>query len=261
MFAVQRANIIKKYLMNKKQVEVNSLSKLLDVSEVTIRRDLEKLEKEGFLIRTHGGAILNEQKNSNDIKTTLNDEILEDYNGIADIAAHMIDDSDTIMLFNGPINLQIAKKISQKNNVTILTNDILIANELTKNPSIKTVLLGGTIDCASKATFGTLATSNIDNFFVNKVFIEIDGITPQMQLTASSLEKASLIKLAIEISDEKIAVCTADAFDKPSFFYIDKLDIVDKIITSPRLSDEKKNYIFNKNVQLFTSIKICEGSE
>lgn len=262
MFAVQRANIIKKYLIDKKQVEVNTLSKLLDVSEVTIRRDLEKLEREGFLIRTYGGAILNEQEDStNTIKTTFDNDMIEDYEGIAEIATHMIESGDIIMLFNGPINLHIAKKISKKNNITVLTNDILIANELTRNPSIKTVFLGGTVDCSSKATFGSLATSNIENFFVNKAFIEVDGITPQMQLTASSSEKASLIELGIEISNEKIAVCTADAFDKPSFFYIGELDIVDKIITNPRLSDEKKSSVFNKNVQLFTSIKISGGSE
>lgn len=261
MFAVQRANIIKKYLKDKKQVEVNTLSKLLDVSEVTIRRDLEKLEKEGFLIRTYGGAILNEQKSSNDIKTTFDDDMIEDYERIADIAIHMISNGDIIMLFNGPINLHIAKKISRKNNITVLTNDILIANELTWNPSIKTVFLGGTVDSSSKATFGTLATSNIEKFFVNKAFIEVDGITPQMQLTASNSEKAALIELGIKIANEKIAVCTADAFDKPSFFYIGELDIVDKIITNPRLSDEKKGSIFNKNVQLFTSIKLSGGSE
>ncbi|HHW71437.1 MAG TPA: DeoR/GlpR transcriptional regulator [Clostridiales bacterium] len=264
MFAVQRANIIKEYLLEKKQVEVTTLSKLLNVSEVTIRRDLEKLEKEGFLIRTHGGAVLNEQETPDIpdiIDITLDEDMIEDYEGIANIAAHMVDNGDIIMLFNGPINLHIAKKISKKNNITVLTNDILIAYELTKNPYIKIVFLGGTIDCSSKATFGTLAISNMGNFFVNKAFIEIDGITPQMQLTTSSSEKASLIELGIKISKEKIAVCTADAFDNPSFFYIGELDIIDKIITNPRLADEKKNYIFNKNIQLFTSVRISEGSE
>ena len=99
MFAVQRANIIKEYLLEKKQVEVTTLSKLLNVSEVTIRRDLEKLEKEGFLIRTHGGAVLNEQETPDIpdiIDITLDEDMIEDYEGIANIAAHMVDNGDII---------------------------------------------------------------------------------------------------------------------------------------------------------------------
>ena len=64
MFAIERIKIIKNYLIENKQLEVNILSKMLNVSEVTIRRDLEKLEKEGFITRTHGGAVLNTGDNS-----------------------------------------------------------------------------------------------------------------------------------------------------------------------------------------------------
>ena len=118
MFAIERMRIIKNYIQNNHQAEVSTLSNMLGVSEVTIRRDLEKLEEEGFLTRTHGGAVLNKNEEA---PVAFEDGYNPvDYNEIADIAVHMIKDGDIIMLTNGLINLHIAKKLAVKNNITVL---------------------------------------------------------------------------------------------------------------------------------------------
>jgi len=259
MFAIERLKIIKNYLVKENKVEVATLSKVLSVSEVTIRRDLEKLEKEGFLSRIHGGAVLNQEILHTPI-ITMNDQNLEECEEIANIAIHMIKDNDVIMLTNGPINIQIAKKLSSKNNITVLTNDILIALELSSYVSIKVVLLGGDVDYSSKAVFGTLTSLNIEKFFVNKTFIEVDGIDMNTQITVSSIEKASLIQEAILKSNHKIVVCLGDAFDRTAFYKVGNVDLADKIITNVSMSDDYKRYIFNQNIPLFTSMSTFEGS-
>jgi DeoR/GlpR family transcriptional regulator of sugar metabolism len=258
MFAIERIRIIKNYILNNQQAEVSTLSTMLNVSEVTIRRDLEKLEEEGFLTRTHGGAVLNK----NEDISIIGDEGYnpEDYNEIADIAVHMIKDGDIIMLTNGIINLHIAKKLGNKNNITILTNDITIATELSSNKSIKVILLGGDIDFRYNAVFGSLTMNNLKKFFVSKLFIEIDGITSDLDLTVSSIDMASLIQEATNNANQKIILLTADAFEKNSFYRVGKAhQIADRLITNSRIKDNYKNIIFNNNIQLFSSIDAFEG--
>lgn len=258
MFAIERIRIIKNYILNNQQAEVSTLSTMLNVSEVTIRRDLEKLEEEGFLTRTHGGAVLNK----NEDIPIIGDEGYnpEDYNEIADIAVHMIKDGDIIMLTNGIINLHIAKKLGNKNNITILTNDITIATELSTNKSIKVILLGGDIDFRYNAVFGSLTMNNLKKFFVSKLFIEIDGITSDLDLTVSSIDMASLIQEATNNANQKILLLTADAFEKNSFYRVGKAhQIADRLITNSRIKDNYKNIIFKNNIQLFSSIDAFEG--
>ncbi len=262
MFAPERLRIIKGFISSNKKADVHSLSDTLNVSEVTIRRDLEKLESEGFLIRTHGGAILNEEDHIKvDLDTAEMESIFDhDCDEIATIAYHMIQDFDVIMLTNGKINNYLAKKLSSKNNVTVLTNDLLIALRLSSYASIKVVLLGGDIDFNSKSVFGALTISNIQKFFVNKIFIEIEGVTEQMNFTTSSPEKAALIQSAASNATEKIILCTASAFNKASFYTVGNLKMANKIITNSNISDEQKNFIFSNNINLYTSINIFEGS-
>lgn len=259
MFAIERLKIIKNYLIKENQVEVATLSKVLNVSEVTIRRDLEKLEQEGFLSRIHGGAILNRETVAAPI-VPVEDKNLEACKEIANIAIHMIKDNDVIMLTNGPINIQIAKKLSTKKNITVLTNDILIALELSSYLSVKVVLLGGDVDYSSNAVFGTLTSLNIEKFFVNKVFIEVDGISSETHITVSSIEKASLIQESILRSKEKIVVCLADAFDRTAFYKVGNVKLADKIVTNSTMNDSYKSYIFNQDIPLFTSMNTFEGS-
>lgn len=258
MFAIERKRIIKNYIQENLQVEVSNLSLMLGVSEVTIRRDLEKLEEEGYLTRTHGGAVLNQNREYSDLISEEGNTSY--YHEISEIAVQMIKDGDIIMLTNGTINRFIAKKLSNKNNITVLTNDITIAMELSSEKSIKTVLLGGDVDARYNAVYGTLTIENLKKFFVSKLFIEIDGVTKDLVLTVSSLDMASLIQQASKNAGEKIILFTADAFSRNSFFRVgDAEQIGDKVITNSSINDNYKNIIFNRNIQLFTSIDAFEG--
>ena len=259
MFALERIRIIKNYILNNEQAEVSTLSSMLNVSEVTIRRDLEKLEEEGFLTRTHGGAILNKDE---ELPIVTSEGINpSDYHEISDIAVQMIKDGDIIMLTNGMINLHIAKKLGNKNNITVLTNDITIASELSTFKSIKVILLGGDIDFRYNAVFGSLTMNNLKKFYVSKLFIEIDGISSELDLTVSSIDMASLIQEATHNASKKILLLTADAFEHNSFYRVGKAyHVADHLITNSRIKDTYKNLIFNSNIQLFTSIDAFEGS-
>ncbi|NLY44982.1 MAG: DeoR/GlpR transcriptional regulator [Tissierella sp.] len=264
MFAIERIRIIKNYLLEKNKVSVNELSKMLDVSEVTIRRDLEKLEEEGMLIRTHGGAVLKKQtnpSNSNNMKTKSTDSTSpysDLYEEIADIAIHIIENGDVIMLANGIINYHIAKKLDQKKNVTVLTNDLLVSIEASSSSSNKAVLLGGDVDYETKATFGALTAMDIQKFYVNKVFIEVDGIDVDTGISVSTIDKANLINSILPNSKEKIILCLGSNFNKTAFYNISRLDIAEKIVTNSNIDNSYKEYLSQLGIQLYTSINAVE---
>lgn len=256
MFASERVKIIKGILMEKKHVTVNKLSEMLGVSEVTIRRDFEKLEGEGFLIRTHGGAYINDETQYEDEEEMEDDDpYYEDRVEISKIAAQMIEDEDSIILTSGKTNLCIAKRLANKRNLTVLTNDINIASELSANANIKVTMPGGELNPTSMTLSGKLTEENIKKFFVAKAFIEVEGASIEHGFTVRSVDKASIIREILNICKEKIFVCHYRIFDNIAFYQVGSLKLADKVITNIKVKDKYKDYFFNENLKLFTSIK------
>ena len=208
MYAIERTRIIKMHLEEHEQAQVHTLSSLLGVSEVTVRRDLERLEAEGWLTRTHGGAIINKPDNQNPLAGILSpvlDNSLRE--GIVSVALRMISDGDVILLTNGEINRCIAARLEERENLTVLTNDIACTTLLTQQKSNKVVMLGGTLQPEEMAVFGSMTLSNLNKFYVNRLFVEVDGISEDLNLTVSCQEKADFILEAGTTAKETIIVC------------------------------------------------------
>ncbi len=256
MFAIERVKIIKNHLMKDQKVSVAKLSELLDVTEVTIRRDLEKMEKEGFLKRTHGGAVLLSYVEESLQEEGLDNQLADLRQEIANTAYHLVSDFDSIMLSNGPTNLQIAKKLATRNNLTVVTNDIRIAMEFSQNQNNTLIMIGGDLD--NYGVFGQMAVDNLKNFSFNHLFIEIDGISKDIGMTVSSVKKATLIQQAIPLAAVITVVCLSDCFGERSLYRVGTIEVAHKVITDSRLDDSYKNYLFNLNIPLFTSIEIYE---
>lgn len=262
MFAPERIRIIKSILIDKKHIDVSTLSSILNVSEVTIRRDLEKLEKEEFLQRTHGGAVLKEQ-NTDYFETDfelVEDPFFKERLEIGEIAAHMVDDNDIILLSHGLTNQCIAKKLLTKKNITVLTNDLKIAEELSSNITVKIIVPGGNLDSISMCLIGKLTEENIRNFFVDKAFIEVEGISMDRGYTVKNMDKASLLKEMLNITNQRIIICHHSAFNNNGFSQIVPLSLVNKIITNPEMPDAFKNYYFENNIQVFTALNVYEAT-
>jgi len=255
MFAIERIKIIKNYLLKEHKVSVAKLSELLNVTEVTIRRDLEKLEKEGFLERTHGGAILKECKEEEPVEEYA-DIYKTQRQEIAETVFHLVPDNDMIMITEGLTNVYIAKKLARKNNLTVLTNDMRVAMEFVGSPVNNLILLGG--DLKEYAVYGQLTENNMQYFSVNHLFVEVDAISKQSGIMVSSISKASLIQKAIRSAETVSVVCLADYFGEKSLYRVGSVDIADKIITNSALDDSYKDYLFSLNIQVYTSVDIYE---
>lgn len=262
MYAIERIRIIKKYLGEKGQAQVHALSDLLGVSEVTVRRDLERLEKDGWLTRTHGGAVINQEESVDPLLEVLEEP--EDDGArdeIAAVALRLVSDGDVVMLTNGLVNVRLATKLEKRSGLTVLTNDLSIALRISLQESNKVVLLGGDMDKGEKALFGSMALANLQKFYVSRVFVEVDGVNENLLMTVNSQEKADLILGALELADEAIVVCPSDRFSKNAFYRLGNVNMARGIITNTQLDESYKTRIFNSNVPLYTSVAAFEGSE
>ena len=262
MYLIERIRIIKHYLEEQGQVQVHTLSNLLGVSEVTVRRDLERLEKDGLLTRTHGGAVINRNEEANPLVEILEESIDDEFREeLASVALRMVHDGDVIMLSNGPVNTRLSVKLEERTDLTVLTNDISIALRISLQDSNKVVLLGGDMNRNEKALFGSMTLANLQKFYVNCLFVEVDGINEKLQMTVSSREKADLILGALELSEKTIVICPSRRFSSNAFYRLGSIGIAGGIISNTNLDDSYKTQIFNSDIPLYTTTAAFEGSE
>lgn len=257
MFAIERIKIIKNHLLKDNKVSVAKLSELLDVTEVTIRRDLEKLEKEGFLKRTHGGAVLADYIEEFTLNENEEGENFLLYQEIADTAFHLVSDGEAIMLINGTVNMHIAKALTAHSNLTIVTNDLMIASAFSYSPGNTLILLGG--DLEENAVFGQMTIDNLRNFSFDHLFMEVDGLSDTVGITVSNTKKATIIQQAIKLADSVTVVCPSRFFGSKSLCRVGNLNIAHRVLTDSHLEDKYKNYVYNHNIPLFTSIDVYEN--
>ncbi len=262
MFAVERIKKIKEILYERKKVDVITLSNELSVSDVTIRRDLEKLESENFLTRSHGGAVLNEHLESidNGITLPLDTTNANEKNIIGKICSYMVNDNDTIVLGPGNTCRFIAKHLQDKRNIKVVTSDILVAAELAQssNTDIRIVLVGGELQLPNYQLVGKITENNLKNFYVNVAFIEVDGIKIDRGYSVESMEKESIIKEIASISKEVIAVCDYTKFDNISFTPLGPITMFKKLVSNEQTPDIFKKFYFDNNIQLITTFDIYQ---
>lgn len=143
MFAIERRNAILAALKEEKHVVVSELAKQFDVSEETIRRDLDKLEKEGYVVKTYGGAVISEGAAIELPYVVRKKANVEAKQKIAELAAELIMDGDTLILDASSTALFIAQKIKTKKDITLLTNSLEVLMELSDVTGWKILSTGG----------------------------------------------------------------------------------------------------------------------
>lgn len=259
MFGAQRLQKIRELILELEIVDVISLSEKLDVSEVTIRRDLDKLEREGYINKTYGGAILNKDYKSNRIiapKPYDNTASEEDIKLISEIALHMIQGDEAIFLGGGPISRGIAASISDKKRLVVITNDIFVAAELFDNSDIKVTVTGGDVVTYLGVMVGPRALSTIGEVYVNKAFIDIKAIDLKFGYSIETYDEVAIIKEIMKISKEIIALADYRKFDKVSYTKLGDLNLFKKIISNKEVPENYKKYYYDNFIKLYTTYDV-----
>ncbi|WMJ88676.1 DeoR/GlpR family DNA-binding transcription regulator [Anaerocolumna sp. MB42-C2] len=248
MLAIERRNKILAMLQRDSRVVVSDLSASFNVTEETIRRDLEKLEKEGFAKKTYGGAIVNESLNVDLPYTVRKKANVTNKEYIADIISSIIEDGDHIMMDASSTAVYVAKHLKNKKNITIITNSIEILLELSEVAGWKVLSTGGTLREGSLSLVGYQAEKMITNYHVDKAIISCKGIDMEKGITDSNEMDAHIKKLMLESANKKILAADNSKFNKISFTKIGDLTDIDILITDTELDDKWK--------QVFNTIKV-----
>lgn len=234
MLVAERRNLILEKIHADKRVIVSELSREYDVSEETIRRDLDRLEEDGHVIKSYGGAVINE-KSSIDLPFNVRWKANpEGKQKIAELVSEEIEDGDHIMLDASTTAVFIAKNIKHKRHLTVITNAIEILLELADVQGWDIIVPGGLLKPNSMSLIGKKALDGIDSYHVDKVFFSCKGIDLKNGITDGNVETGGVKQSMIAAADKIYLAVDSSKFGRTAFSKICGLGSVDYIVTDKR---------------------------
>ncbi|MEK3881905.1 DeoR/GlpR family DNA-binding transcription regulator [Paenibacillus sp. PL2-23] len=236
MLAAERHRIILERLEQSGAVKVSELSELFQVTEKTVREDLEKLEEKGLLRRTHGGAVM-EQGNEDSLLPLQipNAKHQQEKAAIAELALSCIEPNDIIALDAGSSTLELAKLLPNMP-LTVLTNDLLIIRELTMKEAVRLVVPGGYRH--HNMLIGGESQEWINRLNIHKLFLSTTGIHLEYGLTIFTEELAKLKRLYLDNAKQVYILADHSKFDKGALITYGSLDETYSIITDEGIAPE-----------------------
>lgn len=225
-------------------VNVLKLSQELNVSTVTIRKDLKHLEERKLLFRAHGGASINNPY-INDRPVNEKEKIrVAQKQRIARYAAGLVEPKDSIIMASGTTVIELARHIKADNQLTVVTASLNTALILSKNSQTDIIQLGGMVRKSSSSTIGPYAENLLNNFSCSKLFLGVDGIDPEYGLTTTNAMEANLNQQMIKAAQKVIILADSSKFGRRGFSKICELSEVDIIIT-----DNEVTPLFVKSIE------------
>lgn len=237
MLAIERRNEILAKLQEEKKVVVSDLSAFYNVTEETIRRDLEKLEAEGLAKKTYGGAVINESLNTDLPYTVRKKANVAGKQSIGEILGNMISDGDHIILDASSTALFVAKSIKSKKNLTVITNSIEIMLELSDRKGWKILSTGGSMKDGSLSLVGYQTIRMINSFNVDLAIFSVKGIDLEHGMTDSNESDAQVKMALLGAGKKKILAVDSSKFDKISFTRVGDFKDIDMVVTDSRPSE------------------------
>lgn len=251
MLVAERHQKILEIVNLKSSIRVSELSDLFSVTEETIRRDLEKLEKENRLRRSHGGAVsiqgVESEVHFSEREIT---KVLEK-KAIAYEAIKRIQNGDRITLDASTTAWYMAKALPNIP-LTVITNSIKVAMELCKKDKIEVISTGGLLLPESMSYVGQLAERSLSMYHVNKAFISCKGLHLKGGLSDSNEWQALVKKRMIERSDEVILMVDSSKFGTLAFSHISQLADIDIVISDSKVSAAALQLLEEKNIKVKT---------
>ena len=231
-----------------KKMEVAKLSELLDVSQVTIRKDLVALEDSGIIIREHGYATLND---SDDINNRLAYHY-ESKQQIAKMAVQSIQNGETIMIESGSCCALVALEIARtKKDITLITNSAFIADYIRKLGTVKIILLGGEYQNESQVMVGPMTRHCAEAFFVDKLFIGTDGFTKETGFTGNDYMRSEAVRDMAKQASHVIIVTDSIKFHQKGVVNLIATEKVSRIYTDQDIPCDIEEYLLQKDIEIF----------
>ena len=250
MTATQRRDKILELIKEDGSAKVVDLAKIFKVTEVTIRQDLEKLDKDGLVVREHGGAFLKNMQDQVRNFALLNQENIEKKERIAQKCLEFIETGDSIILDSGSTTTEIAKKLKGFKNLRVITNALNIAMMLGTEPGIELVVTGGEFKPPTLSLTGQKAADFFNGISVQKLFLATAGISLKSGLTYPSISDLVVKKAMIEAADTTYLVADSTKIGKSSFASLGALSLINCIITDEGIEEKHKQLFHDNEIEL-----------
>lgn len=224
-------------------VSVDALAEQLNVTEVTIRRDLDALERKGLLHRTHGGAMpiqpLFYEPFRRDRSFVMQVERQADEKRrIGYAAAALIQPDETIAVTPGTTAAAVVRALPLNYNLTVVTSTANVAVELSKRKDIKVFVTGGTLHGEWFSLVGPHAQRSLENILIHTLFVGADGLDPQWGATSFDQDEAELLRTMVERSQRHIAVVDHTKFGKVGNWKICASQNLQAVVTDTQATEE-----------------------
>jgi len=249
LMTLERQDRIVSLVDERGSVTVLDLSETFSVSEATVRRDLVALAERRLIQRVHGGAMRVGQVATSESPIFQRElEHIEEKTRIGKAAAQLILPGETLLLLGGSTGLAVARELVHHHDLTIVTDSLLVANELLQQRKHKVILAGGTIDPDEQAVRGTLSRLILQQIHVDKVIIGAKAISVTRGISAETPEEAELFQACMACADQIIVVTDSSKFQKSALAKVVSIQDIHTLVTD--------NHLGHDNIQIIQEIGI-----
>ncbi|MEM8556378.1 MAG: DeoR/GlpR family DNA-binding transcription regulator [Bacteroidota bacterium] len=250
--ATHRQDLILQKLRADGHVAVVDLSAALDVSEVTIRKDLRMLEERSLLYRTHGGAHLRNPFAPDRPVSEKATQHVDEKRRIGTAAAAHVQPGDALILGSGTTMVEIARRLAEtpKTGLTVVTSAANVVLELTPLPDAEVILLGGVVRPSSASVVGAFAEAMLRDVTCDTLFLGVDGLDVEHGLTTSNAQEALLNRAMLQAAHRTIVVTDASKVGRRGFHRICGLDAIDRLITDTALDEATAAALTEQGVEV-----------
>jgi len=250
MFTIERQNEIIALIKFKKSIKVKELAEKFYISEATVRRDLDKLQKQGVLQKTHGGAVLLAGLDTEIPLSVRDTEQKIEKEKIGRLAANIVNNNSVIIMDSSTTALRVVPYLKNKKNMVIITNGAKTAIELGDYLHTEVYCTGGKLRENSLSFIGEIARDSIDRFSSDIMFFSCRAISIDDGVYDSSPEEAELRKHMIPRSKKTVLLCDHTKFGHTSFYKISDFKDIDIIITDKKPSKDWVQFLEQNNIEL-----------
>jgi DeoR/GlpR family transcriptional regulator of sugar metabolism len=255
LMANQRREKIMDLLREDGSAKVTNLAKLFKVTEVTIRQDLEKLEKDDLIVREHGGAFLKDVEDKVRNFSLVHQQNMDKKQIIAEKSLEYIESGDTIILDSGTTTTEIAKRLRGRNNITVITNALNIALILGAESGIEVIVTGGEFKPPTLSLTGQKAADFFNGLNVHKLFLATAGISLKAGLTYPSISDIVVKKAMIGAADITYLVADSTKIGQSALASLGALSLIDYIITDEDIKSKHKQVFEEHEIELIIAQK------
>lgn len=249
MLVAERYEKIVRLVNERGSIRVSELSAIFDVTEETIRRDLDKLEKEGMLRRSHGGAVSIKDNRSETPYFERETMHVEEKRKIAEQAVQLIQPGDRIILDASSTAWFMAASLPDFP-LTVLTNSIKVALELSAKEKIQVISTGGILSSGSLSYIGPLAERSLDQYHVNKAFLSCKGVHFDRGISEANELQAQVKQKMIACADSAYLLVDHSKFDVQSFAFVADWNSIDCVITDAGTREEDVNRLRDLSIEV-----------